>query len=151
MNNADIKSAMDLAEKMGINVAGDLVIKKDVQYEVNNVEPNGVGIMVTNKKDNTATSSTDDGPVADGTDLFRFIYPGIVDDGERLQVHKQVQNLLTHYGIQDICVHLKQMHDDRLVLLPVKGAQEMFLELQRMGMPDKEGFALKTFEKYYQR
>lgn len=110
-----------------------------------------VTILVTNEKDNTDTCTTDEIPVTNDTELFRYIHPGVVENGERLKVHKQVQNLLTHFGIQDICAHLKQMHDDRLVLLPVKGAQEMFFELQRMGMPDKEGFALKTFEKYYQR
>lgn len=48
MDFDEIQKALDLAKQMGINVQGDFVMKKEVQYEVNNVEAGGIGIQVVN-------------------------------------------------------------------------------------------------------
>lgn len=48
MNQEDIKKALEAMGKSGITVAGDLVLEKNVQYEVNNVENGGIGIQITN-------------------------------------------------------------------------------------------------------
>lgn len=48
MDFDEIQKALDLAKQMGIHVQGDFVMKKEVQYEVNNVEAGGIGIQVVN-------------------------------------------------------------------------------------------------------
>ncbi|MCR5131059.1 MAG: hypothetical protein K6C10_06325 [Prevotella sp.] len=48
MNQEDIQNALEAISKGGINVAGDLVLNKEVEYEVNNVEAGGIGIQIVN-------------------------------------------------------------------------------------------------------
>lgn len=46
MTQEEMQKALEFIGKSGINVAGDLVLKKEVQYEVNNVEDGGIGIQI---------------------------------------------------------------------------------------------------------
>ena len=48
MKQEDIQKALEALGKGGINVAGDFVMSKHVEYEVNNVEAGGIGIQVVN-------------------------------------------------------------------------------------------------------
>ena len=48
MNQEDIQKALEAIGKGGIHVAGDLVLEKKVEYEVNNVENGGIGIQIIN-------------------------------------------------------------------------------------------------------
>ena len=48
MKKEDIQVALEAISKCGIQVAGDLVLEKHVEYEVANVEDGGVGIQVIN-------------------------------------------------------------------------------------------------------
>ena len=50
MNPNDIQKALEAIGKSGIKVAGDLVIEKHVQYEVENVEDGGIGIQINNQE-----------------------------------------------------------------------------------------------------
>ena len=50
MNQEDIQKALEALGKGGITVAGDLVLEKKVEYEVNNVEKGGIGIQIINGK-----------------------------------------------------------------------------------------------------
>ena len=47
----EIEELMKQLAQGGINVQGDFVMKKDVQYEVSNVEAGGIGIQVVNGKE----------------------------------------------------------------------------------------------------
>ena len=49
------KKALEAISKSGITVAGDLVLEKSVQYEVNNVEDGGIGIQIICDKDTPQT------------------------------------------------------------------------------------------------
>ena len=42
MNPKDIQIALEAISKSGVKVAGDLVIEKHVEYEVDNVEAGGI-------------------------------------------------------------------------------------------------------------
>lgn len=57
MDIDEIQKALDLIRNTGIQVAGDLVMKKEVQYEVNNVEDGGIGIQI-NHYDKVAAKSS---------------------------------------------------------------------------------------------
>jgi hypothetical protein len=48
MNQEDLQKALEAISKGGIHVAGDLVLEKKVEYEVNNVEDGGIGIQIIN-------------------------------------------------------------------------------------------------------
>ena len=81
--------------------------------------------------------------------MFHFIHPS-VDGSEEWQIHEEVKRLVARQGIQEICQYLKQLSDDRKILLP-QNAERAYNELVRMGMPNGEGYSLKTFQKYYKR
>ena len=82
-------------------------------------------------------------------DLFHFIHPS-VDCSQELHIHYEVKRLVTHHGIQDICQYLNEMARDKKILLPLMPSVA-YGELVRMGMPDGEGYTLKTFMKYYKK
>lgn len=48
MNQEEIKKALETLGKTGIQVNGDFVMSKHVEYEVNNVENGGIGIQIVN-------------------------------------------------------------------------------------------------------
>ena len=58
MNQEDIQKALEAIGKGGITVAGDLVLEKNVEYEVNNVENGGIGIQVVNGRVDMECGST---------------------------------------------------------------------------------------------
>ena len=82
-------------------------------------------------------------------ELFHFIHPS-VESCEEWQIHEEVRRLVTRQGIQEICLYLKLLADDRKILLP-QNAERAYNELVRMGMPNGDGYSLKTFQKYYKR
>ena len=82
-------------------------------------------------------------------ELFHFIHPE-VDDSEEVKIHQAVKKLVKRFGVKEICDYLSQMAREKKVLLPQK-PNVAYDELVRMGMPNGEGFALKTFEKYYRK
>ena len=48
MKKEDLQAALEAISKSGIQVAGDLVLEKNVEYEVANVEEGGIGIQIVN-------------------------------------------------------------------------------------------------------
>lgn len=82
--------------------------------------------------------------------FFKYIYPSISDDREKLQIHNEVRTLVTHYAIPDICSYLKGMAKEKRIMLPQQSSMA-YDELVRMGMPNGEGFTLKTFQNNYTR
>ena len=98
--------------------------------------------MVTNKP------IQQEARVREGKTTF-LIHPS-VDDTQGWQIHDEIVRLVTRQGIQEICKYLSQLSDDKKVLLP-QNAEKTYKELVRMGMPDGEGYSLKTFMKYYKR
>jgi len=56
----DVQKMLEAIGKSGITVAGDLVLEKNVEYEVNNVETGGIGIQVVQGKGEGAKDATDE-------------------------------------------------------------------------------------------
>lgn len=81
--------------------------------------------------------------------LCMFVHPS-VSSAMEWQIHDEVKRLVSRQRIQDICQYLFQMKEEKMVLLP-QNAERAYQELVRMGMPNGEGFNLKTFMKYYKR
>lgn len=59
MKQDDLQRLLEAIGKSGINVAGDLVLEKNVEYEVNNVENGGIGIQIVNDKEKTPLTVSD--------------------------------------------------------------------------------------------
>jgi hypothetical protein len=60
MDKEELQKALEAIGKGGINVAGDLVIEKHVDYEVSNVEAGGIGIQINNGREKSLTASDED-------------------------------------------------------------------------------------------
>ena len=82
-------------------------------------------------------------------ELFHFIHPEIEEDEAR-RIHNAIKRLVASQGIQEICQYLKHQADTKKVLLPFN-AEKIYNELVRMGMPDGEGYTLKTFRNCYMK
>ena len=59
MKKEDLQAALEAISKSGIQVAGDLVLEKNVEYEVANVEEGGIGIQINNGNAAEASSNPD--------------------------------------------------------------------------------------------
>ena len=57
MKKEDLQAALEAISKSGIQVAGDLVLEKNVEYEVANVEEGGIGIQINNGNAAEASST----------------------------------------------------------------------------------------------
>ena len=60
MDKEELQKTLEAIGKGGINVAGDLVLEKHVDYEVNNVEAGGIGIQINNGREKSLTASDED-------------------------------------------------------------------------------------------
>lgn len=60
MNQDKLQQALEAIAKSGITVKGDLVLEKNVEYEVNNVEDGGIGIQIINGKSEPLAQSDKD-------------------------------------------------------------------------------------------
>lgn len=59
MREEDLQKVLEAIGKCGINVAGDLVVEKKVEYEVNNVESGGIGIQIVNSREEVSLTVSD--------------------------------------------------------------------------------------------
>lgn len=84
-------------------------------------------------------------------ETFHFIRPEIADEEARRSIHNTVRRLVTQYGVQEICAYLKELCQQKKIMLP-QSVQSVYDELTRMGMPAGEKrFDYKTFAKYYNK
>lgn len=88
----------------------------------------------------------------DSEELCHFIHPSVIDDEEKIKIHKEIQNLVHCNNFPNICSYLNSMADEKRILLPID-PNRAFSELHRMGMPgeENEGFSYKNFCKYYRK
>ena len=91
----------------------------------------------------------DDGRCEAEEEMFHFVHPEI-EDKEAWRIHNVVKRLVTQHGIQEICRYLYKMSLNEKILLP-QNPSIAYKELTRIGMPDGDGFNLKTFQKYYKK
>lgn len=79
---------------------------------------------------------------------FQFIHYSISkEDG--WAIHDEIKNLVARQKIQMICKCLKEMHNEKKLLLPSDNPSAVYKELVRMGMPNGKGFSEVSFRKYY--
>lgn len=83
-------------------------------------------------------------------ELFKYIHVAVTDDNERLQIHKQVCNIVRLPKMQQICDELFKLMKNKKVLCTIN-PDSMLVELRRVGMPsaDTAGFSDPNFFHYY--
>ena len=59
-NQKNLRKTLEAVAKSGITVNGDFVLEKHVEYEIGNVENDGIGIQVNNGKDEPIAKSDKD-------------------------------------------------------------------------------------------
>ena len=59
MEQEKLQKTLEALAKSGITVAGDFVLEKNVEYEVNNVENGGIGIQIINGSKETLLTVSD--------------------------------------------------------------------------------------------
>ena len=153
----DIKELIKTAtENLNLkDFKGDVVAVKVVENEFGTIESGGIGVQnVYHGGEAEAMSSTDNADLTDMDDieLCHFIHPSVTGDKEKIQIHKEIENLVRSTTIPNICSYLSKMAGDSRILLPIEPVSAL-KELRRMGMPgeDAEGFKYKNFAKYYRR
>lgn len=89
MKQEDIQAALEAIGKCGIKVAGDLVIEKHVEYEVDNVEDGGIGIQIMNGQrveDSVAKGKGGRPKKVGKTNNKAFVYYAEEETNRRLQL-----------------------------------------------------------------
>ena len=89
-------------------------------------------------------------PTERDEEMCIFVHPKMENDEQGWKIHDEVKRLVARQGIQEICAYLKQMSQEGRILLPPTPGN-VYKELVRMGMPNGEGFSLKTFQKHYSK
>lgn len=98
MNPKDIQKALEAIGKSGIKVAGDLVIEKHVQYEVENVEDGGIGIQINNQEPQNSSKT----PKSENSSSWEEAIPEYLRTGKLLVAW----NKLRDAGLLDKDYHL---------------------------------------------
>ena len=153
----DIKELIKTAtENLNLkDFKGDVVAVKVVENEFGTIESGGIGVQnVYHGGEAETMPSTDNADLTDMDDIefCHFIHPSVTDDKEKIQIHKEIENLVRCNTIPNICSYLSKMAGDSRILLPIEPTSAL-KELRRMGIPgeDKEGFTYKNFSKYYRK
>lgn len=153
MDQEKLKQAMEAISKANIHIAGDFVVEKRVVTKIDTVNV-GAGGSINVADIGKDAAALSDSPKQDNEqsqenkeDLFRFIHPSISEEQE-WEIHNMVKRLVSRHGIQEICQYLKEMKKEKKILLP-QSLSVAYNELVRMGMPSKDGFNERTFQKYY--
>jgi hypothetical protein len=127
-------------------INGDFCLNKYV-YNADSRAADETEVEVVSTQPNETKKAED--VVGRNEEGFHFVHPEI-DDDEAWRIHDAVKRLVARQGIQEICQYLKQMADEKKILLP-QNAEKVYNELVRMGMPNGEGYTLKTFRNCYVR
>lgn len=154
MKKEDKLAFLEALGKSNINVAGDMVLEKHVDYEVANVEAGGIGIQnVYNGNEVKNATECQLSPVQSAgnhqernEERFHFVHPEIEDD-EAWRIHDAMKRLVAHQKVPEICAYLKDMKDRSKIMLPP--AEKMLQELIRLGMPRGDGYSESHFKNNY--
>lgn len=136
-----------------INLNGREIIQtKIVQYEIGHIENGGIGLLVnTTKQKMSAQTSNEPEPRQEKDDiaLFKYIHYAVTSEVERLNIHKQICNIVRLPKMQQICEALLELMKSQKILTTIDQSS-MLAELRRLGMPSNiKGFSDQNFYSYY--
>ncbi len=136
-----------------INLNGREIIQtKIVQYEIGHIENGGIGLLVnTTKQKMSAQTPNEPEPRQEKDDiaLFKYIHYAVTSEVERLNIHKQICNIVRLPKMQQICEALLELMKSQKILTTIDQSS-MLAELRRLGMPSNiKGFSDQNFYSYY--
>ena len=143
MNQEEIKKALEALGKGGITVAGDLVLEKHVEHEVNNVEAGGIGIQIVNGN----VSSDRDHALATDEQICRAITA--INGKDKVLKHQQ--------AFLGICCYLASCHKwpqnkatsvNRIVQLADAGNWEVSCKWESIRRFASYKFAMKDYSEW---
>ena len=129
-----------------VKINGPMIDIHDNEHVHLNTEK--MGSPVDQKRD-SSEKQTSSQQQSCSEEMFKYVHPSL-DDEEGWKIHNEVKRLVKRQGIQEICQYLNNLVLEKKIFLP-KMPSVAYVELVRMGMPDEEGFTLKTFMKYYRK
>jgi hypothetical protein len=81
--------------------------------------------------------------------LFKYIHYAVTSEVERLNIHKQICNIVRLPKMQQICEALLDLMKSQKILTTIDQSS-MLAELRRLGMPSNiKGFSDQNFYSYY--
>ena len=143
-------------------INGDYVAGNKIMGDViRNVEAGGIGKQVvygvppTNGKAATAEAQPKQQPPTPQDEcteeLFRYIHYAVIDDTEKVSIHKQICNIVLYPKMSLVCAALKELKSDKKILSTIEPAA-MLAELRRLGLPsDLKGFSDQNFFSSYNK
>lgn len=110
MTQEKLQKALETLGKCGITVNGDLVLEKNVDYEVANVEAGGIGIQINNGKESSLSVSD--------KDIKSVIeeLQAIQDDGSEYLMHDLDQWYAVFRVLSQFCGYPKKPKDFELTM-----------------------------------
>ncbi len=151
-NRSQVTQTMNFNAPIGQQIAHvdkiEAHFDKDMDMQITNADE------VSKQGGENVTPAAEDGvtkrdAIPADEELFHFIHPE-VEDSEEVKIHQAVKKLVKRFAVKEICDYLNELAAKHKILLPQK-PNVAYDELVRMGMPNGEGFALKTFEKHYRK
>lgn len=136
----------------GDYVAGDKITGDVIKH----VEAGGIGKQVIYGKQESAntineTKQQEANPAQESEPIepFKYIHYEIVDEKERICIHKQICNIVRLPKMTQICSALSELRKDKKILATIEQSA-MLAELRRLGMPaDQQGFSDQNFYSFY--
>ncbi len=128
--------------KVDVQPGGINIQNVEHLYQADILKQLGIELQVKQQGETAASAKREGKPTI-------LVNPSVSADEEWL-IHDEIVRLVTRQGIQEICKYLSQLSESQKVLLP-QNAEKAYNELVRLGMPDGDGYSLKTFTKYYKR
>lgn len=124
MKKEDLQAALEAISKGGIQVAGDLVLEKNVEYEVANVEEGGIGIQivngsvpkVSNSKRNYGNKDTDEKPQKPRETMTFYRKSGVTEGHLILLYQKLVKEKWIEGNEADFKALFSNKRDENCVL-----------------------------------
>lgn len=129
--------------KPTIQVQGDHVEYKHVDYQIGDIASGGIGVNIVNSVVDSQKKLIPE------EQLFRFLAPGL-DDEEKQKVHRQVADLVSRFSLPEIGKYLSYIERDEKIYIKNANLDRLHEELVRLGMPncDNDGFSIDNFKKY---
>jgi len=140
-------------------INGDYIAGNKVMGDViEKVEDGGIGKQVVygspEEKSAKPSGNEQQRPTATqmcNEELFKYIHYDIIDEDERVHIHKAVCNIVRLPKVQQICDALEELKKNKKILSSID-PKAMLAELRRLGMSaDLPGFSDQNFYSYYKK
>lgn len=83
-----------------------------------------------------------------GEELFRYIHYNVIEETDRVTVHRAIRNIVRLPKMAQVCLALKELKRKEQILSTIEPSA-MLAELRRLGLPNGKGFSDQNFYSAY--